>query len=349
MPTHLIMCCHNGGTYVQAQLASILTQSQSIDQFHIFDFASTDDTVTRVEEVFRYVAPLRRYALHRQPDAPGPALSFFRALTQIQELVQDDDCIFIADQDDVWLPGKVQAIGATFRREIANTTSGMLAVFHDVQIVDSSLKSLQISFYTGNPYQVPRDLTADRLLLCNPVIGHTLAVSGKLLRYICRHATPAHYLMHDWAIVLWASRTGRIYWYEQGPLSLYRQHTANILGAHRHRPIAEQFVRTRRFAVQVTQQALGFAADLKRAPMVSLSATDRKWLRLTDTGQLTWRGRIFLAQLALCTGPTLKRKLLSAFLLFQPGVLRNSTPQLENPRPTQKTTDTHQSFRAHKP
>jgi len=327
---------------VQAQLASILTQSQPIDQFHIFDFASTDDTVTRVEEVFRYVAPLRRYALHRQPDAPGPALSFFRALTQIQELVHDDDCIFIADQDDVWLPGKVQAIGATFRREIANTTSGMLAVFHDVQIVDSSLKSLQISFYTGNPYQVPRDLTADRLLLCNPVIGHTLAVSGKLLRYICRHATPAHYLMHDWAIVLWASRTGRIYWYEQGPLSLYRQHTANILGAHRHRPIAEQFVRTRRFAVQVTQQALGFAADLKRAPMVSLSATDRKWLRLTDTGQLTWRGRIFLAKLALCTGPTLKRKLLSAFLLFQPGVLRNSTPQLENPRPTPKTTGTRE-------
>lgn len=344
MPTHLIMCCHNGGDYVQAQLASIFTQSEPIDQFHIFDFASTDDTVARIEEAFRILAPLRPYALHRQPDSPGPALSFFRAFAQIQPLVQDDDCIFIADQDDVWLPGKMQAMNATFRKEIANTPSGMLAMFHDVQIVDSSLKPLQTSFYTGNPYQVPRDLAADRLLLCNPVVGHTLAVSGKLLRYVCQHATPRHYLMHDWAIVLWASRAGRIAWYGKEPLSLYRQHTANILGAHRRRPIAEQILRTRRFTVQVTQQALGFAKDLKRAPAASLSPNDQKWLLLTDSGQLTWRGRIFLAQLALRTGPTLKRKVLSAFLLFQPSHPQHSTHQQENLPAPQKTADTFSSL-----
>ena len=339
MPTHLIMCCHNGGAYVQTQLASILRQSEPIDHFHIFDFASTDDTVTRIAEAFRTLTPHQPYTLHRQPDAPGPALSFFHAFAQVQRQVKDDDCIFIADQDDVWLPGKVQAMCATFRREIARTPSGMLAVFHDVHIVDSSLKPLQTSFYTGNPYQVPRDLAADRLLLCNPVVGHTLAISGKLLRYVCQHATPRHYLMHDWAIVLWASRAGRIVWYGQSPLSLYRQHARNVLGAHRRRPLFERFRRTRRFALQVTQQALGFAKDLAHAPAISLNTTDRKWIRLANSGQLTWRARIFLAQLALHTGPTFKRKLLSAFLLFQPRHSQDRNSPQENPHPNPKTGD----------
>ncbi len=339
MPTHLIMCCHNGEDYVQAQLASILTQSEPIDQFHIFDFASTDGTVARIHDAFRTFAPQMRYALHRQPDAPGPALSFFRAFAQVLPLIRDDDCIFIADQDDVWLPGKVSAIRSIFHSEIANAPSGILMIFHDVEITDANLRPLQPSFYTGNPYQVPRDLAADRLLLCNPIIGHTMAVSGKLLRYVCQHATPTHYLMHDWAITLWASHTGRIVWYAQSPLSLYRQHAGNALGAHRRRPINEQFNRTRRFALQVTQQALGFAKDLQHAPVISLNATDQKWRRLAYSGQFTWRARLFLALLALRTGPTLKRKLLSAFLLFQPSHSQDLWSQHEKPRSPTKPDD----------
>jgi len=316
MKIHVLMCCHNGGKFVLEQLKSIFEQSCSVDEIHIFDFASTDNTI----DVLRCVASKFLHIkvhIHEIEIAPGAALSFFHGFACLAKQVECNDCILLADQDDVWLPHKIANLHEPFERLYAATPSGRVAVFHDVCIVNEKLEKLSETFYTGNPYLVPRDLAPDRLLLCNPVIGHTLAISGALLKATVAELTPKNYLMHDWATVLLASRTGRIEFVSGAPLSLYRQHANNVLGAHRQRALGEMLARTSHFSGLVVNQALGFVHDLNRSALPvdePKPYVDRIMARLMPTA--CWMIFPLLAAYAMLRGPTLKRRGLGIFILL---------------------------------
>lgn len=321
MKIHVLMCCHNGARFVAEQLTSILSQSQPVDVVHIFDFASVDDTV----EVLRSTAAKYSHVVihvHEIQDAPGASLSFFRGFATLAEHVANNDCILLADQDDVWLPHKLATLRVPFEQLYALTSGGRVAVFHDVYVVNEQLETLSDTFYTGNPYSVPRDLAPDRLLLCNPVIGHTLAISGALLKAVVTELTPAQYLMHDWATVLLVSRTGRIEFIPGAPLSLYRQHANNVLGAHRRRSLSEMLARTAHFSGLVVNQALGFAHD--KARLAQQDSGQGKFVDrlLVGLGPATgWMVFPLLAACAMLRGPTLKRRGLGLFILLD-GVQR---------------------------
>lgn len=316
MKIHVLMCCHNGGRFVLEQLNSIFEQSRSVDEVHIFDFASKDNTVDVLRDA-SYKFSHIKVNIHEIEVAPGAALSFFHGFACLAKHVARNDCILLADQDDVWLPHKIDHLREPFERLYAATPSGRVAVFHDVYVVNEKLEKLSETFYTGNPYLVPRDLAPDRLLLCNPVIGHTLAISGALLKAAVAELTPKNYLMHDWAAVLLASRTGRIEFVSGAPLSLYRQHANNVLGAHRQRSLSEMLARTSHFSGLVVNQALGFAHDVNRCAL-SINEpkpyVDRIIARLTPTAW--WMIFPLLAAYAMLRGPTLKRRGLGIFILL---------------------------------
>lgn len=316
MTTHVLMCCHNGAHFVAEQLESILAQTVPVDVVHAFDFASRDDTVAALRRTAQR-HPRTTVHIHQASDAPGASLSFFRGFAALAGLVEDGDCILLADQDDVWLPHKLATVRGPFERLYAATPGGRVAVFHDVRVVDEQLNPLRETFYTGDPLLVPRDLAPDRLLLCNPVIGHTLAISGALLKAAAAELTPTHYLMHDWAVVLLASRTGRIEFVPGAALSLYRQHADNVLGAHRRRSMREMLARTSRFSGQVVNQALGFAHD--EACLTGRGSRRDCMLDrlLMGLGPATrWLAFPLLAVYALLRGPTLKRRGLGLFILL---------------------------------
>ena len=108
MTLHVLLCSHNGAHFIAQQIASIRAQSRPVDVIHVFDHASDDGTRAVLEQVASQPgAPLE---LHWQVDSPGPAMSFFRAIGHLASRVDADDGIFLADQDDVWLPGKVAAM-----------------------------------------------------------------------------------------------------------------------------------------------------------------------------------------------------------------------------------------------
>lgn len=304
MNIYVLICCHNGEKYIKDQINSILIQSHSITAIKIHDFSSKDDTLKISNEISENKPELIS-VIHHQ-DAPGAGLSFFRAMSLIAGEVNDDDCIFFADQDDVWLPSKVESVLKEFQRLMAANTTGHVAIFHDVKVVDENLTELRPTYYTGNPFSIPRDLAPDRLLLANPVIGHTMAVSGRLLRKVASVRDPSAYLMHDWAMVLFASRLGEIGFIPTA-LSLYRQHSSNVLGAYGRRRYYNIFGRIFRFSDNVCQQARAFAKDLGD------SAGDNKLIRrLTISSRAT--GYAWLSVSALLNGPTYQRKLLSLFI-----------------------------------
>lgn len=304
---HVLMCCHEGERFVQEQLQSITAQQRAVDRIHVHDFASHDGTV-QVVEAFAKLSSIP-ITLTRHADAPGASLSFFRALAELAPLLGPEDAVLLADQDDVWLPHKTSKLLAVYESIAAPER----AAFHDVKVVDSELAELRPTYYTGNPFALPRDLQPDRLLLASPVIGHTLAVSAPLVRRLVRLARPQHYLMHDWSLVLFASRFGEIRFVPEA-LSLYRQHAANVLGAYGRRRLRDVVRRVGGFSDTVVQQALAFAEDIAPAAAECRhrSRVDR-WLR-TLSRHAPSAAYAVLAVSALTRGPTMQRKGLSIFI-----------------------------------
>jgi glycosyltransferase involved in cell wall biosynthesis len=89
----------NGEKFLTEQLQSILSQIGIGDELIIADDGSTDGTL----EIIRSVSDARIKLLEGSPPR-NPALNFERALKAAK-----GDFIFLSDQDDVWLPGRVEA------------------------------------------------------------------------------------------------------------------------------------------------------------------------------------------------------------------------------------------------
>lgn len=314
MKSHVILCAHNGERFIAEQIKSIVDQARSVNYIHVFDFGSRDGTVDLIKrlqvETGQDVIHLTCYN-----DAPGASLSFFRAFTAFLPLLAEDDYVYLCDQDDIWQPQKTSVIAPLIEARIASNHNQALLLFHDVIVVDAALRTIISTFYTGKPFRLPRDLYPDRLLLANPAIGHTMVMSRSLLALVSEWATKDSYLMHDWCLVLFASRCGTVQFVPEA-LSLYRQHDANVLGAHRSRTFADRVHRTRGFATRVTRQARMFALDLARlraAGAASLEPRDLVADRWLATRPLV--NRLQLAAMALTRGPTMPRRALALFIL----------------------------------
>lgn len=320
MATIVALCSHNGERFIREQISSIRLQTQPVDAIHVFDFGSTDSTRGILAELAHDgLSP--GVTVHTYPDAPGASMSFFRAFAELAATANPIDCVFLSDQDDVWLGNKVARMRARFDLEMAHQPNAMVAVFHDVAIVNQSLTTTTPTFYTGNPFLVPRDLAADRLILSNPVVGHTIATSIAMLKVVSQHVTREAYCMHDWAIVLVASRVGRLV-YENAVLSLYRQHDANVLGAFRRRRAMEVIGRTFRFAKRVTRQTTAFLGDIDKVaadPTIKSRCADEPRIDrlLKSVSCRAPRMTPFvLSVMALTRGPTWQRRALGAALFL---------------------------------
>jgi len=94
------MASYNGGKYIREQLESILSQLPSDVEIVIADDGSTDDTLQVVESLNE----LRIRMLPAEKHL-GVIYNYERAL-----LASKGEIVFLADQDDVWLPGKVTKV-----------------------------------------------------------------------------------------------------------------------------------------------------------------------------------------------------------------------------------------------
>lgn len=88
---------YNGARYIGEQLASILKQLSAEDEVVVSDDGSTDGTIDIVRSLND-----RRIRIVDGPRRHSPTLNFEWALRNAK-----GEYIFLADQDDVWLEGKV--------------------------------------------------------------------------------------------------------------------------------------------------------------------------------------------------------------------------------------------------
>lgn len=89
---------YNGEKYIEEQLISILSQIADTDEVVICDDCSSDRTISLIENFAD-----TRIRLYRNPARLGHVRNFEGAICRAR-----GDYIFLSDQDDVWLPGRVE-------------------------------------------------------------------------------------------------------------------------------------------------------------------------------------------------------------------------------------------------
>lgn len=119
------LATYNGERYLGAMLDSLTRQTRKPDKIFAVDDASTDTTV-QILEAFKK----QPMAIIRQERNCGVTANFSTAIEAALAECTDEDFIALADQDDIWLPEKLEIL----EREIG----GADLVFGDAEVIDAN-------------------------------------------------------------------------------------------------------------------------------------------------------------------------------------------------------------------
>ena len=208
------MATYNGEKYIKEQLDSILRQLTAEDELIISDDGSYDNTLLIINE---YRKEYKNIILLKGPQK-GVIKNFENAL-----LHSNGDIVFLSDQDDIWIDGKVDKV----MNEFKNVET--ILVLHDALIVDKNGDKIEDSFYKHRGSKVG----FINNIVKNSYIGCCMAFRKQLLNVSLPF--PEKIEMHDWWIGLlgeYYGNTKMIY----DSLLKYRRHDNNVSSFH-HYPV----------------------------------------------------------------------------------------------------------------
>lgn len=206
----VLLSAYNGRRFIGEQIGSILSQLPPAGRLIVRDDGSSDGTPDIVEAIQDSRITVLR----------GVNLGFSRSfLSLVVEAPPDVDMVMFADQDDVWMPDKIQRAWAHLQ-----TMSSEPALYGSAQLlVDEHLRPLEPT----RPW--PRGPSLQSALTENIITGCTAAFNGPALRLLQKAGIPQSVHLHDWWVYLVISAFGKVVW-DNVPSIYYRQHGQNQIG-----------------------------------------------------------------------------------------------------------------------
>lgn len=214
---HILMASYDGARHIGAQLDSYLRQSHDDWSLTVSDDGSRDATRD-------IVATFRK--AHRERDielVDGPRRGSAQNFLSLLERARPGAAIAFSDQDDVWMPHKLErALDRIGDRAAIHTGCTILTDRNMGRIATSPMPRRGTSF--GNAL-VQNVLAGNMLVLSPGAVERTRPTLGP--------ARDANVPFHDWWIYLAASGMGLEIDYDAMPGLYYRQHGQNVLGSSR--------------------------------------------------------------------------------------------------------------------
>ena len=216
-PVTVLLSTYEGARYLPQQLDSLLRQSFGRWTLLWRDDGSSDETVP-VMRAFATAAGAGRCRMAGgTADHLGIAASFLTLLRQ----VPPGTTAAFADQDDIWLPEKLQR-GADALA--AGPPERPALYFARQRLVDEALTPLGLSPFRGWPTAFPAALTQ------NVATGCTVMLNPAAVALVAA-SDPPDGTLHDWWSYLVVSAAGGRLIADPVPVMLYRQHRLNAVGA----------------------------------------------------------------------------------------------------------------------
>lgn len=197
------MASYNGSKYIEQQINSILPQLGNHDELVISDNGSSDNTLDIIRD---FGDPrIKIFTCKRL----GVVSNFENALVQAR-----GKFIFLADQDDIWIPGRVDA---------------MIDALHHSQLVMSDATMMNASLGSSpeskSLYQIVRPSKSIAVnMMKNTFTGCCMAFKRDILKAALPF--PDKLPMHDWWIGLIGLSIGNVIFIKK-PYLHYRRHESN--------------------------------------------------------------------------------------------------------------------------
>lgn len=200
------MATYNGQKYIKEQLDSIISQLGADDELVISDDNSSDDTAKIImsyndSRIKLYINELQRGVTH----------NFENTLLKCK-----GDIIFLADQDDVWLPGKLSRMVQFF-----NSTDYDV-IECNCSLTDSNLNIIKEKYYDD---EFPQVKSVWGNFVKNSWLGCCMAFRRSFLE--ASLPFPKRVVAHDLWLCLFAQMHFKC-GYMSEVLHLYRRHSNTV-------------------------------------------------------------------------------------------------------------------------
>lgn len=234
------MATRNGSRFVARQMESILRQLGPDDEVVVSDDSSSDDTIAVIrsfgDERIR-IFPDNRFS--------SPVYNFENALVHAR-----GDIIALADQDDVWLDGKV----ARIKEAMASRPERYYLLVMNGRIVDEAEQLIEASIFARTRGR--RGLLKN--WFDNSYMGCCMAFRRDLLELALPF--PPRLPMHDWWLGLLCDARGMVEFMPE-PTMLYRRHGGTVTDLRRRirlfRQVGSRLLMAAYLVIRLTRHFIG--------------------------------------------------------------------------------------------
>lgn len=195
---------YNGSKFILEQINSILIQLADADEIIISDDCSSDNTLQLVRDLND-----SRIKIYENQKFSSYIFNFENSIKQAS-----GDIIFLCDQDDIWLPNKVE--------KFCEALKFSDLVLSDCFVTDTNLNVVSDSYYSIRNTKKNKYIS---LFGGSPYLGCCMAFKSNILKKILPF--PTYISSHD----TWIGNVGSLYYksdFIDDKLIFYRRHEKNI-------------------------------------------------------------------------------------------------------------------------
>lgn len=216
----ILMPVYNGEKYLKEQIDSFLRQTYTEWELLIRNDGSKDNSQLIIEDYCKKYPDKIRFI-----DKPKENLGLVGSLNVLLRQASGE-YIMLSDQDDVWLPEKVELSLNEIKRIEKDNKPAMVCT--DAICVDENMKVISESFFESQKFISGIMGDKEKMMALNEVQGCTIIINKSALSYI--YPLPSFMKIHDMWISLICAHYGSVSYLHKKTL-LYRQHGGNTLGS----------------------------------------------------------------------------------------------------------------------
>lgn len=207
---NVLLSAYNGEAYIEEQINSILNQTYKQIELYVRNDGSSD----RTSEILRQYEEMKNVHI-----IEGKNVGFIESFFELVRVCEDADYYAYSDQDDVWLPDKIE----------------MAIQFIEMSNIDENIPVLYFSnydYYDENMrFQahgcVPKIQPSFHNAIVDCItLGFNSVFNNATRKTICEHM-PEHSCGHDWWTYMVCAGLGQVV-YDNRVTVRYRRHRSNV-------------------------------------------------------------------------------------------------------------------------